>query len=80
MVNATSTNPTEANTGPQHEPRRRWVKVDVDEATFLAMHDAANRSRMRVSTYLRTLLNEEFVYPPADGVPFATPPSSATAS
>jgi hypothetical protein len=60
--------------------RRRWVKVDVDETTFLTMHDCANKSRMRVSMYLRTLLNEANVYHHRDGVPFESPSASATAS
>ena len=60
--------------------RRRWVKVDVDEKTFLMMHDCANKSRMRVSAYLRTLLDEANVYHQIDGVPFESPSASAISS
>jgi hypothetical protein len=79
MVNATSTMPTDVNEEIRHKPRRPWVKVDVDEDTFLVMHDSANKSRMRVSTYIRTLLNDANVYHD-DGVPFESPSVSATAS
>jgi hypothetical protein len=70
---------TSSKTGTE-SARRRWVKVDVDETTFLTMHDCANKSRMRVSMYLRTLLNEANVYHHRDGVPFESPSASATAS
>ncbi len=49
MVNATSTMPTDVNEEIRHKPRRPWVKVDVDEDTFLTMHDCANKSRKRVA-------------------------------
>ena len=49
MVNATSTTPADVNERTQNGPRRRWVKVEVDEQTFLTMHDCANKSRKRVA-------------------------------
>lgn len=79
-MNTTSTIPADVNDETQPLPRRRWVKVDVDETTFLTMHDCANKSRMRVSMYLRTLLNDANVYHQSEGVPFESPSVSTRSS
>jgi hypothetical protein len=80
MMNQKSSERADVNGKTRQEPRRRWVKVDVEEQTFLTMHDCANKSRMRVSTYIRTLLNDANVYHQSDGVPFESPSASAIAS
>jgi hypothetical protein len=40
------------------KPRRRWVKVDVDEEVFVSLHQKAAESRMRIMPYLRMFLAE----------------------
>ena len=44
------------------KPRRRWVKVDVDEAIFVSLHLRAAESRMRIQPYLRRYLAEAQAY------------------
>ena len=46
------------------KPRRRWVKVDVDEEIFVALHLHAAESRMRIQPYLRRFLAEGHSYDP----------------
>ena len=46
------------------KPRRRWVKVDVDEEIFVALHLHAADSRMRIQPYLRRFLAEGHSYCP----------------
>ena len=38
------------------KPKRRWVKVDVDEEVFVSLHQRAAESRMRIQPYLRLFL------------------------
>jgi hypothetical protein len=45
-----------------HDQRRRWVKVDVPEETFVLLHDMAAQSRMRIQPYLRRFLQEAWPY------------------
>ena len=47
---------------PGHEQRKRWVKVDVPEETFVLLHDMAAKSRMRIQPYLRRFLQEAWPY------------------
>ena len=37
---------------PNGKPRRRWVKVDVDEESFQNLHLMAAHSLMRIQPYL----------------------------
>jgi hypothetical protein len=46
------------------KPRRRWVKVDVDEEVFVSLHQKAAESRMRIQPYLRRFLAEGHSYGP----------------
>lgn len=43
-------------------PRRRWVKVDVEEEGFDSLHLMAAESRMRIQPYLRRFLAEAWPY------------------
>lgn len=49
--------------------RRRWVKVDVEEEVFNALHLLAAESRMRIQPFLRRYLAEARSYsvPAANG-------------
>ena len=44
--------------GSPVKPKRRWVKVDVDEEVFVRLHQRAAESRMRIQPYLRLFLAE----------------------
>ena len=44
------------------KPRRRWVKVDVEEEVFDSLHLMAAQSRMRIQPYLRRFLAEAWPY------------------
>lgn len=44
------------------KPRRRWVKVDVEEEIFDSLHLMAAESRMRIQPYLRRFLAEAWSY------------------
>lgn len=59
------------------EPRRRYIKVDVAETTFIHVHDMANASRMRLLPYLRLYLKNAHTFQASgkhgDLAPFATP-------
>ncbi len=52
----------EAQSSNSEKPRRRWVKVDVDEEVFDSLHLMAAESRMRIQPYLRRLLAEAWPY------------------
>ena len=57
----------EAQSHQTGKPRRRWVKVDVDEEVFDSLHLMAAESRMRIQPYLRKFLAEAHSYPePSD--------------
>lgn len=53
---------------PQNPDKRlRWVKVAVEEATFVDLHLMAAESRMRITPYLRRYLSEARPYPVPTG-------------
>ena len=52
---------------PNGKPRRRWVKVDVDEESFQNLHLMAANSLMRIQPYLRRFLAEARPYPNPGG-------------
>ena len=60
---------------PNGKPRRRWVKVDVDEESFQNLHLMAAHSLMRIQPYLRRFLAEARPYPDPGGS-VSTPCSS----
>lgn len=64
----------ESNRVIADKPRRRWVKVDVDEETFVSLHLKAAESRMRIQPYLRRCLAEVQAYGPGKepAIPFST--------
>ena len=53
----------EAQSKSSGKPRRRWVKVDVEEEVFDSLHLMAAESRMRIQPYLRRFLAEAWSYP-----------------
>jgi hypothetical protein len=62
------------------KPRRRWVKVDIDEKVFDTLHLMAAESRMRIQPYLCRFLAEAWPYSECSDNPAALSFSSGLTS